>query len=133
MDEISLVKQRRFLTREEEAEILILKARSKISDHALAEQYGVSRSTITRLKRRWSPTVKAAHAFALSKALDVMKTGIHAIDTYGDAMDFCERMGAVQPKPEPVRTQGNQVQVIVGRLPGHDDDEIPGLGDPYAS
>ena len=60
MDSISLVKQPRFLTREEEAEILMKKASGKFTDKELAEQHGVCRETIVKVKKRWSPTVQEA-------------------------------------------------------------------------
>ncbi len=73
MDPIFLVKRRRFLTREEEAEILMKKASGKFTDKELAQQYGVCRETIVRLKKRWSPTVQAAQAYAVAKALEVQR------------------------------------------------------------
>ena len=66
MDPIFLVKRRRFLTREEEAEILMKKASGKFTDKELAQQYGVCRETIVRVKKRWSPTVQAAQVYARS-------------------------------------------------------------------
>ena len=69
-----------------------------------------------RVKKRWSPTVQAAQAYAVSNALDVQKTRIQSISTYEDATDFLERLGVEQPKPEPGKNQGNQMQIIVGEL-----------------
>ena len=69
MDPIFLVKRRRCLTLDEQAEILLKKASGKFTDQELAQQYGVCRETIVRLKKRWSPTVQAAQVYALSKAL----------------------------------------------------------------
>ena len=69
-----------------------------------------------RVKKRWSPTVQAAQAYAVSNALDVQKTRIQSISTYEDATDFLERLGVAKPKPEPSKNQGNQMQIIVGEL-----------------
>ncbi len=120
MDPIFLVKRRRFLTREEEAEILMKKASGKFTDKELAEQHGVCRETIVRLKKRWSPTVQAAQVYALSKALEVQKERIQSISTYEDATDFLERLGVANPKPERSKNQGNQMQIIVGGFDDHD-------------
>ena len=122
MDSNSLVKRRRCLTREEEAEILMKKASGKFTDKELAEQHGVCRETILRVKKRWSPTVQAAQVYALSKALEVQKQRIDSISTYDDATDFLERLDVVQPKAERARNQGNQVQIVVGKIAGYDDD-----------
>ncbi len=116
MDPVFLVKRRRFLTREEEAEILMKKASGKFTDKELAEQHGVCRETIVRVKKRWSPTVQAAQVYGLSKALEVQKERIQSISTYEDATDFLERLGVAQPKPEPGNNRGNQMQIIVGEL-----------------
>ena len=116
MEPISLVKRRRFLTLDEQAEILLKKASGKFTDKELAQQYSVCRETIVRVKKRWSPTVHAAQVYALSKALDVQKTRIQSIGTYDEATDFLERLDVAQPKPERSKNQGNQVQIIVGEL-----------------
>ena len=44
------------------------------------------------------------------------------IDTYEDATDFLERLDVVEPKAERARDQGNQVQIVVGKIAGYDDD-----------
>ena len=116
MDPIFLVKRWRCLTLDEQAEILLKKASGKFTDKELATEHGVCRETIMRVKKRWSPTVQAAQAYAVSNALDVQKTRIQSISTYEDATDFLERLGVEQPKPEPGKNQGNQMQIIVGEL-----------------
>ena len=73
MDPNSLVKRRRCLTREAEAEILLLKAKGRLTDQAIADRYGIHRRTVQRIKKRWQPTVQAAQVYALSKALEVQK------------------------------------------------------------
>ncbi len=128
MDPIFLVKRRRFLTREEEAEILMKKAAGKVTDQELAQQYGVCRETIVRVKKRWSPTVQAAQVYALSKALEVQKERRQAIseaegkEKYEAATDFLERLEVVKPKAVATKNQGSQqVQIIVGGFDDHDE------------
>ena len=55
------------------------KASGKVTDKELATEYGVSRETIVRVKKRWRPTVQAAQVYALSKALEVQKERRQAI------------------------------------------------------
>ena len=116
MDPIFLVKRRRCLTLDEQAEILIKKASGKFTDKELATEYGVCRETIVRVKKRWSPSVQAAQVYGLSKALEVQKERIQSISSYEDATDFLERLGVAQSKPEPGKNHGNQMQIIVGEL-----------------
>ncbi len=128
MDPIFLVKRRRFLTREEEAEILMKKASGKFTDKELAQQYGVCRETIVRVKKRWSPTMQAAQVYAQSKALEIQKKRVAAIgqmsgpDKYSASTDFLERLEVVKPKAVATKNQGRQqVQIIVGGFDDHDE------------
>ena len=127
MDPIFLVKRRRCLTLDEQAEILIKKSSGKITDKELAQQYGVSRETIVRVKKRWSPTVQAAQVYALSKALEVQKERCQAIseaegkEKYEAATDYLERLDVVRAKIGKTQDSGNKVQIVVGPLAAYGD------------
>ncbi len=128
MDPIFSVKRRRCLTLDEQAEILLKKASGKFTDKELATEYGVSRETVVRLKKRWSPTVQAAQLYGLSKALEVQKERRQAIseaegkEKYEAATDFLERLEVVKPKAVATKNQGSQhVQIIVGGFDDHDE------------